>query len=380
MAPRVLLISKPVVPPYHDGSKCLVREISTNLRSVAATVMVTRGDRNPVELQGSPGFLSPSTLAVYRGESGFTPALMDNAQVAASLLFGRGIDLWHFVFAPNPRTSQVGRFLRRVRGIPVVQTVASAPQNLERIDELLFGDVVVAQSRDTETRIVEACERRRVTPPRLQVIPPPVAAVPTPDAEEVRALGEQLGIPVGAPTLVYPGDLEISCGAEKFASLIEPVHVLLPDTHFVFACRMKTAAAGAIQQDLQARFPGSYVHFAGELPSLPVLYGLTTAVLFPVDDLTNKVDLPIALLEAMSLGVPVLAASRGPLQDLHGSERLPLDPLDGWAHAAHRLVTDVGHAQQAAEAGRVAVGRYFSAERVAASYESLYVDLAVRAG
>ncbi|RYE84348.1 MAG: hypothetical protein EOO75_18225, partial [Myxococcales bacterium] len=77
---RVLFVSKPIVPPYHDGTRCLVRDLSTHMRRVFPTVLTTPDAPAP-----GPGV---SVEPVYAGAGSFAPALRDNARVLARLLTG----------------------------------------------------------------------------------------------------------------------------------------------------------------------------------------------------------------------------------------------------------------------------------------------------
>ena len=105
------------------------------------------------------------------------------------------------------------------------------------------------------------------------------------------------------------------------------------------------------------------------------------AVIFPVDDLYGKVDLPIALLEAMVLGVPVLALAHGPLLDLRGGATL-IEPgdLEGWAAVCARLSQDPGLQRETSERGRAFVAMHHDAAQVAGSYERIYERLLARPG
>src|SRR5690348_2063358 len=123
MLPRVLFVSKPVVPPFHDGTKCLVRDVASELRRHEPVLMGTRS-APPLVLHDGRKVLPK---AVYGAAGAYTPALRENARAAAFLFLAARAELFHFVFAPNPRTSAVGRAARAVRRVPVVQTVASPP-------------------------------------------------------------------------------------------------------------------------------------------------------------------------------------------------------------------------------------------------------------
>jgi phosphatidylinositol alpha-1,6-mannosyltransferase len=113
-----------------------------------------------------------------------------------------------------------------------------------------------------------------------------------------------------------------------------------------------------------------------QIPDFAALLAAASAVLFPVDDLYGKVDLPIALLEALAYGVPVLALEQGPLLDLRGgAELVGADDPSGWVSACARLVTESGRRHQASETGRVYLASRHSAGAVAAAYERIYAGL-----
>jgi len=98
-------------------------------------------------------------------------------------------------------------------------------------------------------------------------------------------------------------------------------------------------------------------------------------VLFPVDDLYGKVDLPISLLEAMRLGVPVVTLDSGPLADLREAVQVPAGDAEALAASAARLVTDRVHRDAVVAAGRRAVAARYDAGVVAAAYERVYDEV-----
>ncbi len=387
MPPRVLFVSKPIVPPFHDGTKCLVRDVALHLERAEAVVMSAPGVPSlesavDAELYPSRNGRAPVEMApVYPGAGRFAPALRDNMRAATYLLASSRADVWHYVFAPNPKTSAVGRGIGRLRRVPVLQTVASAPRRFEALERLLFGQIVVAQSEWTRRRIEEAYEREGVPSDRrrrLEVVPPPVAPLRERSAEARGAARRALDIPADAPLFVYPGDLETSSGAEDVARAVEPIVRELPDAVIVFAYREKTREAPRIARALEARLASPNVRFESELPDVLSLIGSASAVLFPVDDLWGKVDLPIVLLESMSLGVPVVAIDHGPLSELEGAVLVPRGDRDALVKAGLDVARDAARRTGVIEAQRSAVERRFRAAAVAGAYEQLYDELVPR--
>ncbi len=361
----MLFVSKPIAPPFHDGAKCLVRDVAMGLRNYRPVVLGTR-DAPPL----AEGI---EVDRVYPTAGGFAPALRDNERVFQRLVFGDRPDIWHFVFAPNPLSSFAGRVARALRRVATVQTVASAPRSFAGSARLLFGDRVVTTSSWTRDRLLaEGAPAARVA-----VIPPSVPELAPIDAEQARALLRETDLPQGGPLIVYPGDLEVSTGAALLARALPAVFAKSADVHAVFACRAKTERASQAQQRLEHELApfGRRVRFVGEVPSLHALLSLATLVAFPVDNLYGKVDLPIAVLEAMALGIPVIALDVGPLRELVGAHLIPPGDPGALANACVELLASPERRAELAEKGRAAVHERHRPGQVALAYEAIYGEL-----
>ncbi|MEO6602192.1 MAG: glycosyltransferase family 4 protein [Polyangiaceae bacterium] len=373
MTPRVLFISKPIAPPFHDGSKCLVRDVATHLTRASATVLTTPG---APELAAFPGSQRVHAATAYGASGAFTPAFSANLRAACWVLLRSRADVWHFVFAPNTRTSAAGRLMKRVRGVPVVQTVASPPRSFADPGSLFFGDVIVAQSAWTRAAIESSYAGSGLTAPRLTVIPPPVPELATPSASDVERVRRELGLTANQRYVLYPGDLETSSGGEVSAALAERLPSAVPNLVTVIAYRKKTPRAAQIAAGLVARLPKAHTRFVENTPDILALVAGAAALVFPVDDLWGKVDLPIVLLEAMALGVPVIVLDRGPLCDLQGVLKVPSLDVTAWLDVVRRLLGDAGQGARVVAEQRMALDERHRASVVARAYEDLYLELA----
>lgn len=116
-------------------------------------------------------------------------------------------------------------------------------------------------------------------------------------------------------------------------------------------------------------------HRAEFIPFVPrplAYYRLAAAVALP-----SRIEgLSQTLLEAMALGLPVVASDAGGNPDLvsDGRTGLLVPPLDaaGWAGALTRLLDDPGGAARLGAAGRALVRRDFTIDRTAERTEAVY--------
>lgn len=381
--PRVLFVSKPIVPPWHDGSKNLVRDLATSLVQHAPTVMTTPGaqplrrEHAPDGAEASPPGASSAidSWPLYESSGRFSPGLEANARVLAALASARDFAIWHFVFAPNMASSTAARFAMvpgRLRGVRrVVQTVASRPKRFERAPALVFGDVVVALSEWTRARFLASGVDGR----RLAVIPPCARPLRVPSAEERKnvRIAHNLG---DGPVVLYPGDLEVSTGAQTMARAADRIVRAIPEARVVFACRKKTAhathAESRLKDELATRGLSEKTRFVGEVSDMAPLLHESAVLALPADDLYGKVDVPLVVIEALAAGIPLVLARGGPLESVTSARFVEPEDDASLATAIRALLHDVAIRSTVAEEGRALYARAFRPEVVAARYEELY--------
>lgn len=86
--------------------------------------------------------------------------------------------------------------------------------------------------------------------------------------------------------------------------------------------------------------------------------------------------MPIVLLEAMALGVPVIALDQGPLTDLCAGVKVPTLELLAWRTEIEALLAEPRRAQIVAMRQRETLDARHCSSVVARAYEDLYLELA----
>ena len=349
------LVSKPLRPPFGDGTSVLVRTLVDAMPR--EQTLAYFGDRR------SPRRPGAGDLVIDKSAMGHAPTLSSKAGILAHVLMPkhrrRGL---HFFFTPNAMTSQVLVQLKTLGpGRPIIQSVTSsdgverfAPQ-LDRLDR------VVTMSRHT----LEALESAGVAGSKLQCIYPAVECV------EARAA-------FGSRRALYAGDLD-SASAKRLVGLGRRMAEL--GWTLVIACRPKgegdARARAALQAELAAQLQAGSVELHGQVADFESLRVGCEVQLFVAEHLRRKVDLPLVLLEGLARGQPLLGLDLPPLRELFGQ-----GPCVGRLFGATDLIPGVLAAlEDEAElrawqaAGPLLVREHFSPEKMAHSYLELYRGL-----
>jgi glycosyltransferase involved in cell wall biosynthesis len=364
----VRLVSKPVAPPWNDATTVLVHGILANRASCRYRFFGTPASH----VLETPDVTCDVVAAAHR----FQPSPFDQVRTLARLAWpAPSIDVYHCLFTPNRKTSTTLRLALGLKRRPVVQTLCSSPDDWSAIASLLFADRVVAVSAWARRQLESQGVRGVVH------IPPGITPL-APSTEGVARLRQQHDMPESRPLLLFAGDYEFSGAHPAILGALPDIVREVPDAIVVFACRTKTPHAVAIENDVRSAVAAAglsaHVRFLRQVDDFASLLAMAAIILFPVQSLLKKMDLPLVLLQAMALRRPLITSTYGPLPELLESDAgigVPPGDAAALATAAIALLKDPSRRQEmGARAHAVAVERY-SASRMAAEYERLYISL-----
>jgi glycosyltransferase involved in cell wall biosynthesis len=367
--PEVLLVTKPLVPPWDDSAKNIARAQLCHASAYRYRALITKN----AELAD----LGPrcTCVPVYDDPGTYAAGPRQNLRVFGHALRPRGAALYHFFFAPNPLTSMAGRTLRRLAGVPCVQTICSIPKQLEDISSLLFADAVIALSEHTR----RLCLASGFPSRRLFLVRPGIEPIAPPSNPVKLATKAKFCLKPQTRLVLYPGDLEFSSASRTVAQAAPAILAQTPDAAIVFACRAKTPSASKVLAELKtmlaAPISTGRVLFLESVQDMPALVGASDAVVLPAESLYAKMDAPLVVLEAMSQQVPVVLADTGPLAELLetgcGLGVAPAAPKR-LSQAVSTILSTPLLAQQLGRKGAQAVATTFNAETMAHAVEAVY--------
>lgn len=290
----------------------------------------------------------------------------------AEVIETRGVDVVNSHATRDRRALAWLRWRGRLpRALVVTRRTMPLTSPLEVLPVALAADRTIAVSRG----VARSLARRLHPLPRLRVVHNGIDLARldvAPSREELAAARAALGDVQGRRVVVVVSrrkDQHVLLRA--LSSVEQPVLLGLVGIEPDATLERLTAA-------LPARHRVAFVPFTASAPAFCALASVAA--------LPSRIEgLSQSLMEAMALGLPVLASEAGGNAELvrHGETGLLAHPLDpaSWARELESLLADGGLAARLAAAGRDLVRREFTIQRTAELTETVYAEaIARRAG
>lgn len=232
---------------------------------------------------------------------------------------------------------------------------------------LRLADQVITVSRDQRRLLLARGVDRR----RLHLVPPALSVerfgreITSP--VRVRA---RFGLPLDGPVVTLVGRLTPQKGADLFLAAARQVHEAFPEAHFLVV----GDGPQRLMLQLAARQLGigDVVSFLGYQSDVASLLGASAVVVLP----SRSEGLPVALLEAMAMGRPIVASAVGGIPELirDGLTGLlvPAEDTAGLASAIVRLLSEPELAQRLGAAAQDHVRHHCNAARAAERLTAIY--------
>jgi len=244
-------------------------------------------------------------------------------EMAVELVRQHRIDVIH-AHLPNAHT--LAGVAGRLTNTPVVATIHARSLWTQEI----------SVSRLTGSHMIVVCQEAYaqalatgIPADSLTIVPNGVDTERFSPQRSGAAFREAIGVPADAPLVGFVGRLSWEKGPDKFVQAAERIHRSRPDVHFALVGEgpMEAELRVVIEQaKLQSR-----VHLAGMHRAVETVY--------PAFDLmvqTSRSEaMPLALLEGMACGCPIVAIGVGGVAELieGGTNGVLISPGD-WSHIA----------------------------------------------
>ncbi len=374
MSRRVLLATRPLTPPWDEASKNFayflgktVAEHKLTLLSSVPTLagLMPQAEVQPIFSRAHFDWRAKLELLRYLRKNRYT------------------YDITHYLFTPTTLNTRTLKLLAYPQKGKTIQTIATLREDLyspEVMKSLLFADHITVYTETTKQKL-EKLGFTNVS----RIYPGIDLDLYSPQSKDTTVL-ETYGLTKEQVLAIYPGEYTRLGATDLLFQAWIQFFQTNPDSplRFLFACRIKNEADRAKREELQRETKNlgleDKILFqkTHATVSMATLYNTADIVLFPVENLRGKFDVPLVIIEAYACGKPVILSDLKEFQEFSNPDICVTIPRGSGA-----AITDsVAYLSQNNElrakistAARAFVLEHFDLKKTARAYEKLYASL-----
>ena len=371
---NILLVTRPICPPWDEASKNFAYFLAKSI-SRFRFYLLTHGHLedlpdNVIEesIYGSAHFSYREKLSLM----GFLYKVQNK------------VDILHFLFTPTKANAFFAKYLvgygknSRTRKIQTVATLREDLYSDRELKKLIFGDLIITYSDHAKQKLnslgFENVER----------IYPGVDIEKYSPKEKDTQIMKQFDIHEKDLVITYPGEYTRLNATDSIVEVLiknkESVRAL--NIKFIFACRIKNEPdqdkKNEIDQLFQKEGIAQNIVYTDTFPDMEKIFNLSDIVVFPVQDMRGKFDVPLAVIEAMACAKPVIISDLPILREFSNSENsvmIPTGNLDIFWKNLFDLAKNPALRKTLGQSARQYAENNFNIRQVAGYYEKIYERL-----
>jgi len=366
---RILFLTRPICPPWDEASKNFAYTLARHTNGFEIHLL-TYGKTTDL----------PKNIVQHGIYSSPKLNLTQKFRLFRFLKKANSFDIVHFLFTPTKLNSFLIKLALGRKKAKLIQSVATLREDLyntEDFKKMLFGDLIVVYSDYAKEKLEEMGLKN------VKRIYPGI------DLEKYRPnpkkiiLMEKYGIKNNDFVINFTGEYmrlgAIDDVVESFINIAKENE----NFHLQLACRMKNKADAKKKEEIVKKLKAAEClpkvsFFDDQSYEMADVYNLADISLFPVRDMRGKFDIPLAVIEAMACGKPVIASNLERLRHFLNSENsLLINPGDRQTLQENilYLYKNPDRRRELGEKGLRFVRENFDIIKVAKEYEDVYRNL-----
>lgn len=374
MSKKVLLATRPLVPPWDEASKNFAYFLGREVRNHELTLLTTKE-----KLIGLPETVTEESI--------FESSHLDlgaKLSLFRYLRKSRGqFDITHYLFTPTKQNSTlINLFAKPTKG-KTIQTVATLREDLytpEELRSLLFADHITVYTDLTKKKLNDLGFQN------VSRIYPGIDLDLYRPKEKDSTVLKTYDIQENDFFVMYPGEYTRLGATDMLADAFIEYFTKHPESNikFLFACRIKNEADRAKRETVRALVKSHGMEQKilfqenSATVDMPTLYNSADLVIFPVENLKGKFDVPLIIIEAYACGKPVILSDLPQFREFTNNDICVTIPKD----SGTKLLESVAYLSQN-EAERMRLGEnarrfvkdHFDLKNTAKQYEEIYSSL-----
>ena len=371
---KVLLATRPLVPPWDEASKNFAYFLGREIHDHDLTLLTT--DK---ELSGLPESVHQEPIFT-NNHLNFRAKL----SLFSYLRKSRGaFDITHYLFTPTKQnTSLIKRFAFPVHG-KTLQTIATIREDLydtATLHSLFFADRLITYT-DTTKKKLELLGFDNVT----RIYPGIDLDRYQPRAKDPGVLATY-GLTPDEFFVIYPGEYTRLGATDMLTATFLQYFSEHPESNmkFLFACRIKNEADRQKREEIRTAVTQAGLEKSilfdeqSATTDMAALYNTADVVIFPVENLRGKFDVPLIIIEAYACAKPVILSDLPQFGEFSNPDICVTIPKD----SGEKLIESLAYLKQN-EAERMHLGEnarrfakdHFDLKNTAKQYEEIYASL-----
>jgi len=327
---KILLLTRPICPPWDEASKNFAYVLAQNIKDTEMHLLTCAENGDSISTWRS-------NLQNVVCHDIYTSSRWDWGQKNRAYLFlikelffkkGRNINILHSFFTPTKLNVFALKLLIGQKKIKTIQTLATLRDDLysdEHIKKIIYADLIITYSDYAREKLEKMGFKN------VKRIYPGIDLSEYSPREKNKELMERYKIKPDDFVINFTGEYArlgaIDDVVESFTDLAKQHN----DFHLQLALRIKNQKDADKKQKVIKRLKNSRclgrVSFLDDGNyKMPDVYNLCDISIFPVQDMAGKFDIPLAVIEAMACGKPVIASNLERLRYFLNNENSILIP------------------------------------------------------
>lgn len=368
---KILLVTRPICPPWDEASKNFAYYLAKNL-SGFEFYLLTNGN-----LPDLPENVHQKPIYTASGFGYFQKIRL----IKHLRKLRNDFDIMHYLFTPTKQNTFLIKKFAQSKKTKTIQTIATLREDIfsdHEIKNFIFSDLIITYSNYAKAKL-ESLGFQNV-----KKIYPGIDLnlyYPAPKDEK---LMENLGIKLEDFIVTYPGEYARLDATDDLMKMIlsNSKEIKEKNIKIIFACRIKNNADAKKKEELRKILEKNGLLQNVLLPetfnTMEKVYNLSDVIIFPVRDMKGKFDIPLAIIEAMACGKPVILSNL-PIFKEFANENNSLSIQAGDTEKLFSLIKDIRENKEnystISENARKHIEENFNIKKVAEKYGEVYEKL-----
>ena len=364
----ILFVTRPLSPPWDEASKNFAYDLACSITQSNITILVDK------LIADAPAHITQKQIYNTNHFS-----FLQKIRLVSYVFFhAHEYDTIHLLFTPTKFNSALLKGILKNKKIRIIQTIATVRDDLyatEDLKKMYFGDILVTYSRWAKDKLTSMGFSH------VQHIYPGIDLSKFTPQPKDPSLMNQWHIDPSHAIITYPGEY-VRLGAtdiiiDAFIEIWkEPAHAHI---RYLCACRIKNTADALKKKEIKQKIADAghadKVIFTDTFADMNAIYNLSDIIIFPVENMRGKFDVPLAMIEPYACKKPVIASDLPLFAEFSRSDInviIPKGQKEALAHAILTLAANIAQQKDLGEHAHTFAHDTFNIRVIAQHYGHLY--------